>query len=170
MGSTFDVSDNGDRGRAVALGGGVVERARGLAWLEAGGDAPGEETGGDVLPVANGNAVRVCPFVSSGAALASTSFSNDCRKLGPPTRTATGECDNNGPAAELRLVLLDSAGTSDDDPASSSFLLVLGLFNGRSGWGVGSASEGDAVADFRFLLFESEFGFEFGFGFGFGFV
>ena len=61
-------------------------------------------------------------------------------------------CDDDGPAAELRLELLDSAGTSDDDPASSSFLLVLGLFKGRSGLGVGSRSEGDVVADFRFLL------------------
>ncbi len=62
-------------------------------------------------------------------------------------------CDDDGPATELRLELLDSAGTSDDDPASSSFLRVRGLFSGRSGLGTDSTSEGDVVADFRFLLF-----------------
>ncbi len=71
------MSENGDKGRVALWGGGVVERARGLAWLEAGGDAPGEETRGEELPVADGKGGRVCPLVSSGAALASTSCSND---------------------------------------------------------------------------------------------
>ena len=77
MGSTLDVSENGDNGRVALWGGGVRERARGLAWFEVGGDAPGEETRGEELPVADESVGRVCPFVSSGAALASTSFSRD---------------------------------------------------------------------------------------------
>ena len=77
MGSTFDVSENGDNGRVAMWGGGVLEIARGLAWLEAGGDAPGEETRGEEFPVADDCVGRVCPLVSSGAALASTSFSSD---------------------------------------------------------------------------------------------
>lgn len=43
MGSTFDVSENGDPGRVETDGGGVVDLARGLAWFEVVGEAPGDE-------------------------------------------------------------------------------------------------------------------------------
>lgn len=43
IGSTFDVSENGEPGRVATDGGGVVDLARGLGWFEVVGEAPGEE-------------------------------------------------------------------------------------------------------------------------------
>ena len=43
IGSTFDVNEKGDAGRVDKNGGGVVDNARGLAWFEVVGEAPGEE-------------------------------------------------------------------------------------------------------------------------------
>ena len=44
MGSTFEVRDSGEEGRGdVCCSGGVVEPARGVAWLEEVGERPGEE-------------------------------------------------------------------------------------------------------------------------------
>ncbi len=42
MGSMFEVW-NGDTGRVAMDGGGVVDLARGLAWLEVVGETPGDE-------------------------------------------------------------------------------------------------------------------------------
>ena len=47
IGSTLDVNDNGEPGRVDREGGGVVDRARGVAWFEVVGDAPGEEGPGE---------------------------------------------------------------------------------------------------------------------------
>ena len=43
IGSTFDVSENGEPGRVAIEGGGVVDLARGLGWLEVVGETAGEE-------------------------------------------------------------------------------------------------------------------------------
>lgn len=43
IGSTLDVKENGEPGRVDEKGGGVADSARGLAWFETVGEAPGEE-------------------------------------------------------------------------------------------------------------------------------
>ena len=80
-GSTLEVSGSGEPGRKTEVGGGVADRARGLAWFEVVGEAPGEETRGDEWPVADGREGR--GWAMSGAEDDSTSRSRDCRKLGP---------------------------------------------------------------------------------------
>ena len=53
-----------------------------------------------------------------------------------------------GPAIELRR---ESDGVPEEAVEFSRTRLVRGRFNGRSGCAIGSASDGDVVADFRFL-------------------
>lgn len=98
---------------------------------------------------------RAGVLVSSEPVEVSISRSIDCRKLGPvpwifavfagPRRV------DEGPASELRL---ESDTVLDDDAPFSATRLVRGLFRGRSGRAGGSASEGEVVADFLFLLGE----------------
>ena len=47
IGSTLDVSDNGEPERGDSDGGGVAESARGLAWLDGGGETSGDEYEGE---------------------------------------------------------------------------------------------------------------------------
>jgi len=47
MGSIVDVNGTGDPGRVEKYGGGVVDVARGLGWLDAVGEAPGDEYRGE---------------------------------------------------------------------------------------------------------------------------
>lgn len=47
MGSTLEVRDSGEWERGDNDGGGVAESALGLAWFEAGGEAPGDECSGE---------------------------------------------------------------------------------------------------------------------------
>lgn len=62
---------------------------------------------------------------------------------------ALGVRDDEGPAAELRR---EPEGVSEAVSMWPGSRLVLGLFSGRSGCATGSASEGEVVADFRFLF------------------
>lgn len=47
IGSIVDVNGTGDPGRVEKYGGGVVDVARGLGWLDAVGEAPGDEYRGE---------------------------------------------------------------------------------------------------------------------------
>ena len=95
MGSTLDVRSIGDPARGDAGGGGVVDMARGVAWFDAVGEAPGEDGCGEerfVTLILRGR----WPLVSSAAAEVSTSFSRDCRKLGPVEVSSAGAAGCSG--------------------------------------------------------------------------
>ena len=83
MGSTLEVSGSGEPGRKTEGGGGVADKARGLAWLEAVGETPGDDSCGEERPVADDRVGRFRCVVSSETADDSTSLSRDWRKLGP---------------------------------------------------------------------------------------
>lgn len=106
----------------------------------------------------SGSDGRRWPFVSSGAADASTSLSSDWRKLGPLQLVlafASGVLGRRGiddAPADLLLEVDGFAEASDDDSARSCARLVRGLFSRRSGSVGSTTSDGEVVADFRFLL------------------
>jgi hypothetical protein len=116
-GSTFDVNGTGDPGRVEEYGVGVVDVARGLGWLDAVGEAPGEEYRGEEWSdgARYGKlSIRLCPVPSSGAAEDSTSLSKDCRKLGPaPLAPVSVAWKLDKPAFALRDIG-DSAAESLD--------------------------------------------------------
>lgn len=58
----------------------------------------------------------------------------------------------NAAPADLRLEVDGVAEASDDDSARSCARLVRGRFSCRSGSVGSTASDGEVVADFRFLL------------------
>ncbi len=145
MGDTVDVRGGGDDGR----GGGVI--ARGVAWFDVVGDAPGEEFRGDPDRSMGDDACtwRRPRGLTAGGAV-STSCSRHCRKLGPGT---TGSGSWMALAGDVamgagRRDVEDSAWASVEDSAVSWARLVRGRLSLRSGGAAGS--DGDAVTDLRF--------------------
>ena len=77
IGSTLDVRDSGEPERGDKDGGGVAETARGLAWLDVGGEVNGDEYEGDERPACRTFEERCGPITSSGGVEHSTSLRRD---------------------------------------------------------------------------------------------
>ena len=122
-GSTFDDSGAGVPERADCSGGGVVDSARGLQWLETTGDLAGDnslvEEWSERVVFESRRPEGVSSLRSSCLAEDSTSVSNDCRKLGP--RSGIGMLKSSslqvastvGFWVFLEVSLLGSEATSD---------------------------------------------------------
>lgn len=131
MGSIFDVKDRGELGRGDVEGGGVMDLARGVAWLDVVGDEPPGEEGcvEEYAPLGlMDNRVGTGRCCSSGVVDSSILRSIDCNRLGPPF----GVVDDVpraelGPASELLR-----EPESDMSAAFSAIRRVRGRFNGRS--------------------------------------
>lgn len=152
MGSICELSDVGELGLTLLIGGGVVDRARGLLCADAAGEEPGDDgsTAGRLSP----NRHRI--FSSSDGVLISTSRRSDERKEGAsslcPGDLAVGAAATGAPF----LLILEGAWEADS-PADEALLgapirLVRGRLRRRSGSGAGSAGEAVTERDLRFLL------------------